>query len=148
MRRRTDTESGFTLIELLFSVATIAVIAGIGIPVYLSFSARNDLDIAATTLAQSYWRARTLAAASDGDSPWGVATGSGAVTLFKGASYATRDPSYDERYDLAGSVTVSGVSSVVFAKFTGVPQTTGTTTFANGSGARTLFINAQGTVTY
>ncbi len=140
---------GFTLIEMLLSIAALSIIAGIGVPVYQSLQVQSDLDIAATTLAQNYRRAQTLAQASDGDTMWGINVGSGYVTLFKGASYASRDSSYDENSDLPASVTPSGVSEVVFTKFSGFPQTTGTTTLTSvGGGVRDIHINAKGTVTY
>ena len=145
----TRAASGFTLIEMLLSIAALAIIAGIGVPVYQSLQVRNNLDIAATTLAQDYRRAQTLAQASDGDTSWGVSVGSTTITVFKGLSYATRDASYDELSDLSGSITPTGVLSVVFAKFTGLPQTTGTTTLtSNTNEVRTVYLNAKGTITY
>ena len=44
---------GFTMIEVMLSLAIIAVLAGISTPIYQSFQVRNDLDIAAVTIAQS-----------------------------------------------------------------------------------------------
>ena len=145
----TRVASGFTLIEMLLSIAALAIIAGIGVPVYQSLQVRNNLDIAATTLAQDYRRAQTLAQASDGDTSWGVSVGSTTITVFRGSSYATRDASYDELSDLSGSITPTGVLSVVFGKFTGLPQTTGTTTLtSNTNEVRTVYLNAKGTITY
>lgn len=137
------------MIEVLLAVAALTIIAGIGAPVYLATSQRNDLDIAAVTLAQDARRAQTLSQASDGDTTWGVNIGSTSITVFKGPNYASRDSSYDEDSDLSASITPSGILSIVFAKFTGVPQTTGTTTFTLASGeTRTVNINAKGIVTY
>lgn len=139
---------GFTLIEALISVAAIALIAGIGIPVYLSFSTRNDLSLTATTLVQNYRRAQVLSEASDGDSSWGVRVASNTITLFKGASFATRDVIYDEENAFPVSITSSGLTEVVFAKFTGLPLSIGTTTLtlvATGD-TRTVALNTYGTI--
>ncbi len=140
---------GFTLIEVLLALSVIAIILGISAPVYQSFQVRNDLDIAATTIAQSMRRAQTLSQAVDGDSVWGVDVRSGSITVYKGTSYVARDATYDELFDLQSSITASGLSGVSFAKFTGIPQATGTITLtSNANETRTIIINAKGTVTY
>lgn len=141
--------AGFTLIELLLSISVIMIIAGMSAPIYQSFQVRNDLDIATVTIAQSLRRAEVLAQAVDGDTNWGVDIRTGSITVFKGASYATRDTAFDELFDVPTSITPSGVSGVVFAKFTGVPQTTGTITLtSNANETRIITINAKGTVNY
>lgn len=140
---------GFTLIEIILSLATITAIAGISLPIYQSFQVRNDLDIAAVTIVQSIRRAHVLAHASDGDTSWGVHAQNGSMTLFKGASYATRDTSFDELFDMPTSITASGATEILFAKFSGLPQTTGTLTLtSNTNETRTITINAQGMVSY
>jgi len=45
---------GFTLPELLLSVAIIGALAGLSLPVYRSLMMKNDLDIAANTVAPSF----------------------------------------------------------------------------------------------
>ena len=141
--------TGFTLIEMMLSIALIAIIAGLSAPVYQSFQTRNDLDIVAVTIAHSLRRAQLLAQASDGDSSWGVAVQASGISLFKGISYVARDASYDEIFDLPGSLTPSGVSEIVFAKFTGLPQTTGTVTItSNTNEIRSITINQKGMVAY
>lgn len=140
---------GFTLIEMVLSVAMLAVIAGIGVPVYQALQVRNDLDITATSLTQDYRRAQVLSQASQGDSEWGVQVNSAGVTLFKGVSYAARDVSYDEVSPIPASITSTGLLSVVFSRLTGLPQTTGTTTLtSNANEVRTIHINTEGTVSY
>lgn len=133
---------------MLLSIALVSVIAGIGIPVYQSLQPRNDLDIAANTEAQTLRRAQVLALASDGDTSWGVSVLADTITLFKGASYAARDGTFDEVF-ATPNITPTGLAEVVFAKFTGLPQSTGTTTLTNvANETRTITINAKGTITY
>lgn len=140
---------GFTLIEVLMAVATIGLIAGIGVPVYQSFQVRNDLDIAATSFVQSLRRAQILAGAVDGDTGWGVRIQLGSITLFRGASYVARDATFDEVFQAPTGIAPSGAQEIVFAKFTGLPETTGTTVLtSNTNETRTITINTKGTVSY
>ncbi|QQR77648.1 MAG: prepilin-type N-terminal cleavage/methylation domain-containing protein [Candidatus Moraniibacteriota bacterium] len=139
----------FTLLEVLLSVAALAVIAGISLPIYQSFQVRNDLDIAATTVAQSCRRATVLAQASDGDTNWGVHIQPGSIVLFRGTSYVARNATFDEIFAMPTSIVSSGMSDVVFAKFTGMPTTTGTTTLTSSTNeTRTITINAKGMVNF
>ncbi|MDP2656079.1 MAG: prepilin-type N-terminal cleavage/methylation domain-containing protein [bacterium] len=140
---------GFTLVEVMLSITAIGIIAGASVPIYQTFQVRNDLDIATTEIVQGMRRAHVLSQSVDGDTSWGVDIQSGSITIFKGASYASRDTSYDEVFDLSPNVTPSGLSGVVFTKFTGVPSTTGTATLtSNSNEVRTITINSKGMVNY
>ena len=137
------------MIEVLLAVVVVAVVGAIGVPVYHAMQVRNELDINATTIAQSMRRAQVLSQTADTDSTWGVSVQSGSITLFQGSSFANRNTGYDETFDLAISITPSGISEVVFAKLTGDPQTTGTITLtSNTNETRTITINEKGMVSY
>lgn len=140
--------NGFSLIEVLLSIALIALLSGIAAPVFLRLQTKNDLDLAVTSLAQSLRRAQVQSQAVDGDISWGVKIQTSSLTLFKGPSFAARDITYDETSDLNPNITLSGPTEIVFAKFTGLPQTIGTITFSINSDSVTLNVNEKGTVTY
>lgn len=141
--------TGFTLLELILSIAVVAILAGIAIPIYQSFQTRNDLDIAIVEIAQTIRRSQILAQAVDGDISWGTYIQPGSITLFKGTSYVARDSNFDELFSIPDSVTPSGLSEIVFTKFTGLPQATGTTTLtSNINETRSITINAKGTINY
>lgn len=100
-------------------------------------------------MAQTMRRAQTVAQGVDGDTGWGVYLQSGSITLFKGTSYAARDSSFDEAFEVPTSITPTGISEIVFTKFSGIPQTTGTITLtSNTNETRNITINAKGMVNY
>jgi prepilin-type N-terminal cleavage/methylation domain-containing protein len=141
--------SGFTLLEVLLSIATMAIIVGISLPIAQSFQVRNDLHIAANTLVQTLRRAQVLAQAVDGDMSWGVKVQSGGVILFKGVSYAARDTSVDEIFDVPTSIVPSGLTEIVFTKWSGLPEASGTATFTTTiNETRNVTINQKGILTY
>lgn len=144
--KKKNTTQGFTLIELLLTIATVGVLAGMSIPVYQSFQTKNNVTIAANTVAQTARRAQLLAQASDGDTTWGVNIESGSITLFRGAATGS---AFDETFDMPTTITPSGTTSFVFNKFTGYPQSAGTLTLTSTNGdAKTININAKGMVQY
>lgn len=142
-------ESGFTLIEVLLSIALIAFIAGISIPVYQSLQLRNDLEVSANIISQNLRRAQTLSRGVDDDSKWGLYIESEKATIFKGNDFLTRDMDADETYDLPRSVVPSGLQEIIFGKFSGEPQQTGDVILTSSSGdIKTVTINEKGTINY
>jgi len=140
---------GFTLIEIMLTLALFGVVAGITIPVHQSFQNKNDLDISASILAQSMRRAKALSQASDFDTTWGVYVATSTIAVFQGANYTARDSSYDEVFEMVDSISVSGISEIVFAKFTGEPNTTGTTILTSvNNDTKNIVINSKGMVQY
>ncbi|MBI2444722.1 MAG: prepilin-type N-terminal cleavage/methylation domain-containing protein [Candidatus Magasanikbacteria bacterium] len=140
---------GFSLVELMLTVALIALLAGITLPVYRSYQTNSDRQRVAASLASRLRRAQTLATAVAGDSSWGVAVATGTITVFKGVDYANREAAFDEITDLPRQLTFSGLSEVVFARFSGAPLTTGEIRLTSSDGgAVSLTINSQGMISY
>lgn len=139
---------GFTLLEVLLSIAVVAVLAGFSLPIFRTMLTKNDLDVATVTVAQTLRRTQILSQAVDGDTSWGIKVQSGTITLFRGTSYGTRDSSFDETFDLPTSINPSGTTEIVYAKFTGLPQTTGSIIFSTANDTKTISVNEKGTVNY
>jgi len=140
--------NGFTLLEVLLSVSIIGMVVAVSMPVYVGMLTKNDLDVAAATVAQSIRRAAIRSQGVDGDTGWGVKVQNGASTIFKGNTFASRDTAFDETTSVSPNITVSGLSEIILTKFTGVPVATGTLTLATGHDTATISVNAQGTVSY
>ncbi len=140
---------GFTLPEVLLSLALLGIIGGMTIPMYRTFMVRNDLDIAATTIAQNLRRAQALSQARDGDTSWGLHVSVGSILIYKGTSYVLRDQVFDENTSIPTSIVPSGLLDVTFSRVTGMPQTVGTfTVTSQANEIRNVTINEKGMVEY
>ena len=148
LKKLNKNNQGFTLLELLLCVAIISGLAGLSLPVYRTLIKKNDLDIAVNTAVSSLRRAQVLSQAVDGDTTWGLKMQNGSIVIFKGSSFATRDTNFDETFEVPTTISVSGTTEVVFTKFIGFPQTTGTINLATESDAKSITINEKGTITY
>jgi Tfp pilus assembly protein FimT len=140
--------TGFSLAELLLVMAMLAVVVGLGAPVYLSAANRNERDVATNLLVQDLYRAQVNSRAVTADKNWGVAVNGQTVTLFRGASYAARDQAFDDNYDVPRSISLAGTSQIVYDKLTGWPQTTGSFSLQSKTDNRTVTINGKGMVDY
>lgn len=138
---------GFTLIEILLSVAIITIISGISVPLYFSVVGKNNIDVVSQEIIESAHRAQILSRANEHNDIWGIRVSSGTLTLFNGASYASRNSSLDEITEFSPSIEVSGTNEFTFQKFTGIPSTSSTITLTNSQNdTRTISINGVGTI--
>ncbi len=145
----TKQNHGFTLIEMLLSVAVFGGILAIGAPLYSRFLSINNLNTTTTILVQNLRHARNSAISVDGDSPWGVHVASGVITVYKGASYATRDVSFDQVNNVPTEVTFSGDTEVAFKKFDGLPNSDTIFTLTNTNNQTTnININTKGLIDF
>jgi len=141
-------QRGFTLIELLMTLAIIGVLL-VAVPTtFGSFQEKHAIDLAVQTTVQSLRRAQIRAQAVEGDQAWGVFIQNGSVTVFRGSSYLTRDVSFDEAVPISASITLTGLSEVIYHKMNGEPQTTGTTIFETAYETRTVTIFEKGALLY
>jgi prepilin-type N-terminal cleavage/methylation domain-containing protein len=141
--------AGFTLVEVLLSVVIIGTLTAVSLPVYESFSRRNDLDIATQNIAFMLRRAETYARAVNYDNAWSVEIQSSSAILFQGTVFASRNTAYDEIVSIPSSITPSGLTEIQFAKFNAAPNTTGTITLTStANDTRTVTVNAKGAIVY
>lgn len=143
-------QGGFTILEILVAIAIIGVMVGISLPVLQSFQTRNDLDLTTQSIVYMLRRAQANSRAVNGDSQWGVAVQSTSAILFKGATFAGRDSSFDETISIPANIAPSGISEVEYSKLAAAPNATGTITLTANltNDSKVITINAKGMVDY
>lgn len=119
---------GFTLLELLTVLGILIIITAAAIPAFNSFYRGLDLTNSTKELIQTLILAQNKTLTSEGDSQWGLYFNTSSSThqfiLFKGASYATRNTSFDNIHELPKTVEIyeidlQGGSEVVFERISG-----------------------------
>lgn len=138
---------GFTLLEILLTVALLAVVAGISLPVSFSWVASLDQRQAVRTLVASLEEARTYALTGKGGTGWGVQVEGGTVIVFAGGSYAARVVAEDRSWSLPDGVEVTGASGVVFAEETADPSSYPVFTVRKGASSSQVTVGNLGTIT-
>lgn len=148
---------GFTLIELILVVGIFMVVFSSGALVYGNLIQKNSLTYHGSQLVQMLREARTNAVSQKRDSAWGVyfdhLSSPYGYTLFKGDSYAGRDPLYDLIIQLPSVIGVSGFDlggsdEIVFNKSDGVPSASGTVTLTAENNAYSITVNGLGLVDF
>jgi len=129
---------GFSTVELLITVAIIAIVAGVTVPLYRHYQIRNDLELAVEQAIQALGRAQLLSQIAQEGSEWGFQVPTG--TLFRGRTYATRNANYDEVYAPPSTITASGLPEVSFSLLDGMPSASGTIVLENILGDRRTIV--------
>jgi prepilin-type N-terminal cleavage/methylation domain-containing protein len=142
-------QNGFTLTEMLLSVVIIGMLVGLSLPFYRSFQSRADADTTAESITNMLRRGQAYARGMQGDSTWSVRIQSTSATLYKGATFASRDTTLDETTPIPTAITVTGLTDITFSKLSATPSTTGNITLtATSNDIRTITLNAEGMVSY
>lgn len=135
--------------ELLLTVALIILLAGLSVPYFISFQVSSGSDAAGQEIIQSLRRTKIKALAAENDDNWGLAIKNQKITIFKGSLYDSRDPNFDETFDLPPTITASGISEIYFHKLSGNPSTVGTISLIDSaSKQKNITINSNGTADY
>lgn len=145
-------QRGITIIEVLLVVSLISILASLLVPVYQSFQITRQLDSKSNEILSSLREAQNKAMGSEGDGRWGVYFVSGAggdFIIYKGDSYAARDPDYDITNDVPETLTLTyslgGAAEVNFEKLRGTPDAVGSVTMTSATGeSMTININEVG----
>lgn len=149
--------NGFALIELLISIALISLLIAAAFPLYSGLQVRAQLNESAEQITETLRLARILSVERKYDSEHGIffdinPASSDSIILFVGASYASRNPSYDRIISFDSALALSsalsgGASEIVFSRADGLPSATGTIQLTHSTtGSRNISINSIGTI--
>jgi Tfp pilus assembly protein FimT len=140
--------AGFSLAELLvvftLFLMTFGITAALG-----GWSQRTqELDHAKETLRNDLLMARKDAISGSYDMSWGVRFTTSTITRFQGATYATRNATFDAVSDFGSHITIAGPQEIVFQRPSGNPSVTGTITLTDGNKTVTSTINQYGGIDF
>lgn len=133
--------AGFTLIELLLVVAVVLILGASSAVFYSRFINQNTVANVSDQITEQMHKAQIYAMMGRNNSGWGVKLIGNTLTLFSSAG-----TSFDENFVLTSAINVSGLSTVNFAKGTGLPDITPTITVSGGGNTKTLVVNSVGTI--
>ncbi len=140
------THIGVTLIEILLVIAIFLIVGVTSGSIASNFLVRNNLQNKVNEVVSTLRTAQINSISSKADSRWGVTATASNIILFRGDTYATRNPIYDEKFSIPQSVTVTSFE-VAFDKLTGNPNQVLTIIVSNNIGeSYTVSLNEVGTV--
>src|SRR3989344_2395457 len=95
-----NSRTGFTLFEIVIVISILSILAAVSIASFTVMQKRSDVEIAAQEFAGILKLAQNKTLSSENDSVYGVFINTAAsphqYTLFRGATYATRDSAFDQ----------------------------------------------------
>lgn len=141
-------KKGFSLIEMIVVISIISIVGSISLVTYNTLRYVGDARHAAYVFVDALKEAQNKAKIMEYDTAWGVKVNTVDTVVFSGASYSGRETVRDKVYTLPNNLTISGPTEIVFAKFTGLPDTSGTTTFSNAFGVSSVFISNSGVINF
>jgi prepilin-type N-terminal cleavage/methylation domain-containing protein len=154
MSRNREISSGFTLIESLVVIALILVFAAASSPLYGNLYASSQLNEAALQIVQTLRTARERSVSGFGNAGHGVyfernEPGDDAYVLYRGTSFAGRDPAFDVATTLDSPLSLSGTMDIHFTQGIGAPSVMGTITVTHTVfGQRVIRVGGFGLVEF
>ncbi len=141
-------KKGFTFIELMMVLGILGLLIALSFPLAAGFYRNRTLDVHLNGIVQVLRRAQFKSMSVEDDSSFGVYISPQKYVLFKGNSYNTRDPVFDETFKLPSGFQTTGLSEIVFKRVDGVPLDNGDITLTFGDQSGDININKFGRVNY
>lgn len=145
-------KEGFTLIEFLIALSILSVLSAIIFTSMSSFRSGKALQIVSEQILSLLDEGRNNTLGAKDSYAYGIHFESDSVTLFRGTSYSSLEPTNKE-IDIDGAVEISNISlagggqDVLFQKLTGKTSQSGTITIrlkSDNSKTKTIAIEASG----
>ena len=141
-------KKGFTLVELMIVIGILILLIAGSSSLAINFYRDRQIDVHENGIVQVLRRAQLKAMSIETDSSFGIYIAPNQYVLFKGNSYTTRDPTYDEVFNLPKNLSITGISEIVFSKLRGTPSGTGNITLIINDKSETININEVGRINY
>jgi prepilin-type N-terminal cleavage/methylation domain-containing protein len=139
---------GFTLLEILIVMGIIGILAGLGATWSFNYLRSERVETATRFIVADITRAQTDAYTQTNDTSHGVFIEDDQTTRFEGTSYAARNALADVTTPYPSSVTVSGLTEIVFPAGSIAPSTAGTLTVTDGTEEFTITLSDYGLLTF
>jgi len=149
---------GFTLIEVIIVVAILVVLMSVSVASWVLIQQKSNIDSASDEFAGVVKLAQNETVNSKQDAEFGVYVDAQSAPhkyiLFRGASYAARQASFDRTYILPKiveffAVNLGGGNEVVFKKVTGATDQPGSVSLrlkADASQNKTVYMSNNGVI--
>lgn len=141
-------QTGFTLIEVVVVLVITAILFLIAGSLAVNTLPKNTVQVEAGAVTDLLRRAQSRSVSGYRDSVWGVHFTQTEMTLFAGATFETRNQTFDEIHTFSSGVTVNGLADVIFQFAIGETTNIGDiilTSNATGENV-TLQINERGRI--
>ena len=144
--------NGYTIIELLVVLTIVSLLVVIAVSTFQNLKRSSILRVSVDNVQHALETARNRTLASDGDTVFGIHLDEDKMVVFSGISYSSTSPTNTD-YEFTGGVTATsslsgGVTEIIFARLTGVPNATGTITLVTPGGfsSSTLEVFSSGLI--
>lgn len=149
---------GFTLIEILIVIAIFSIIFTFTVLSLRYFQKKSELNNTTEEIINSLRLAQNKTLASEGASSYGIyfndTTSPNQYILFKGTSFASRDPAFDETFKLSNNlliyqINLGGGKDVVFKRIKGETDVSGNIIIGlsgDSSKTKNIYIEKSGMV--
>jgi Tfp pilus assembly protein FimT len=131
----------FSFIELLLIISIISILLASASPFYSRFVNQNNVTNISDQIVSNIHKAQSYAIASKNNSDWGINYSAPSLTL-----YRTSDNQVFDTFNVDSATTISGLTTLVFSKPTGLPSATPTITISASGNSRVITVNSQGVV--
>ncbi len=140
---------GFTFVEILIAVSLLVLIGTFSVATFRALYQNSAERIVAQEIADALREARNNTIGSKNNTVYGVHIATSSVTRFVGATYTPGHAS-NTVYVFDGGATatgtfVTGGTSIVFTRLTGVPSATGTILIHNADMTSTTTVTIEST---
>lgn len=139
-------KSGFTLIEILISLGIFAILFAIGLPLSLDSYRNYILNSETSNLVTLIRRAESLALSNVHNSSHGIYIEEDRIILFEGESYAARNTAFDEEFERAEVVSISGPTEIVFSALESKPNAAVSFVLSNLLNVHRVDVNEHGAI--